>query len=1031
MPHMPDPISTDSNNDLENNTDNAHLDRCRHLPEISGKSLSADESDSNAMTDSGIILREKNLSGSDQEHDIIKIESGESIDINSFSQEQIPDNQEIDIKNDVFGQETNATITASEPHKLKSSHHHLDPDDHHISPISGPRPIKKVKIDPALIDKEQILAKLVYGHFSYHNFFDHNLKEWNSSTEFMTKYFHPGARFIGRQKTVPALDIVKKPDMLVQLKRRMDNIDLELTRSTSLLTSGSTLGDSHATEMARELGTLTRSERIARSLANQSISGSSRSLSSLRSGSVRNLAGVITNDDLIAARRRGRSQLSHLPTIRRSQGLRVANELRRASTASNITGRDRSGSRSNSRMIQSRTETISQLNQELAHLNSLLAETSNQVASVTANATSANSSSNSSNRLRTSARANNRSTSPLVRLSPTTVSNASGLSEVQIERIITRELQQLSNNLSSSSIDEVILALYVRTIDDLRGEYPIFRNLLTRDTLMAAYVLAANQEQPLLSGAAARVERQVRRQLVTIRDSLRGYYNRSLENSSESSNVSIPLLPTDIASPSSTIIRPLPNTTIRESARIATDRSDMTAERIENIFSANTATATDASSSSTTIPTIVIPTTTESSDSASGTATRPALSNSTTSRESAVDENFEELLATLRQEYSFLNGTWTDDELRILAREFISPTNTSTSGQRTNVGTSRTPNSDDPTITRLLLSRQLLNAQDKRIRESERQAQIQDQNRRAHYQEVNDYLAYTRQISARLNQSITDISVLNDEFRNIHNLINQADVLATKASSEVEALNNKENETICSHDVIVEIDTVSPHISECTGRIITLSNHSHGLAGQRKIITNFIGEILDNTGRYTFETRKWNSFTLGDKYYWSKFSSFKNSWRDSICDDRFLPDFDKEDCVFMRWKEIFHEDSEKREMADSDNGLASILRQTGSETRAERSVFLAPLSSSSEARPRVVIDRAATSRSQDRQLERNYSGYYYICFSRKTGSIKGFYCQNGGEKQGIRKTEENELNLEYLANANSYYQVDPVFTFMG
>ena len=50
MPHMPDPISTDSNNDLENNTDNAHLDRCRHLPEISGKSLSADESDSNAMT---------------------------------------------------------------------------------------------------------------------------------------------------------------------------------------------------------------------------------------------------------------------------------------------------------------------------------------------------------------------------------------------------------------------------------------------------------------------------------------------------------------------------------------------------------------------------------------------------------------------------------------------------------------------------------------------------------------------------------------------------------------------------------------------------------------------------------------------------------------------------------------------------------------------------------------------------------------------------------------------------------------------
>ena len=72
MPHMPDPISTDSNNDLENNTDNAHLDRCRHLPEISGKSLSADESDSNAMTDSGIILREKNLSGSDQEQDIIK-----------------------------------------------------------------------------------------------------------------------------------------------------------------------------------------------------------------------------------------------------------------------------------------------------------------------------------------------------------------------------------------------------------------------------------------------------------------------------------------------------------------------------------------------------------------------------------------------------------------------------------------------------------------------------------------------------------------------------------------------------------------------------------------------------------------------------------------------------------------------------------------------------------------------------------------------------------------------------------------------
>ena len=51
-----------------------------------------------------------------------------------------------------------------------------------------------------------------------------------------------------------------------------------------------------------------------------------------------------------------------------------------------------------------------------------------------------------------------------------------------------------------------------------------------------------------------------------------------------------------------------------------------------------------------------------------------------------------------------------------------------------------------------------------------------------------------------------------------------------------------------------------------------------------------------------------------------------------------------------------------------------------------------------------------------------------ICFSKKTGAIKGFYCQHDSVQ---KKSQENELNLEYISNHSDVLAAEPTFCFMG
>merc|ERR1712150_422597 len=150
----------------------------------------------------------------------------------------------------------------------------------------------------------------------------------------------------------------------------------------------------------------------------------------------------------------------------------------------------------------------------------------------------------------------------------------------------------------------------------------------------------------------------------------------------------------------------------------------------------------------------------------------------------------------------------------------------------------------------------------------------------------------------------------------------------------------------------------------------------------KKIIkTNFIGQIIDPTKTYNFETRQWNTSILGDKYY-----SFNKNWEDHIRKAGFCPDFKNQDYIFMRWKEIF------KEGEDEKGDITDLFENTFA-----------------------------------------YSGFHYICFSKITGEIKGYYSKALSSKQIdiASSCKEKELIATYATKNSSYYQVDPVFNFMG
>lgn len=201
-----------------------------------------------------------------------------------------------------------------------------------------------------------------------------------------------------------------------------------------------------------------------------------------------------------------------------------------------------------------------------------------------------------------------------------------------------------------------------------------------------------------------------------------------------------------------------------------------------------------------------------------------------------------------------------------------------------------------------------------------------------------------------------------------------------------------QKETSC--DVSVVIDTVNAECSELTGRMTVV-----GLFDKLETVsTFFIGQIIDNSGKYNFNTRQWEASLEDDKTYWSKFPGFPKSWKLKIKRSNFKPKFEENEYIFMRWKELFVDGkNEKKKKTDScdknvDN-LMDLLEDGG-----------------------ALDDKA--------KVSTNINGFYYICLSRKTGKIEGYYFATGADKQ--------QLTLNHLGydHSKDYFE-EPVFSFMG
>lgn len=110
------------------------------------------------------------------------------------------------------------------------------------------------------------------------------------------------------------------------------------------------------------------------------------------------------------------------------------------------------------------------------------------------------------------------------------------------------------------------------------------------------------------------------------------------------------------------------------------------------------------------------------------------------------------------------------------------------------------------------------------------------------------------------------------------------------------------------------------------------------------LTTFFDGEIISE--KFPFLTRKWEADYENDTKHWSKFDAFEQ-FVDTFNDD----DFDysalkKADVVFMRWKENF---------LVPDHTIKAIQGAS-------------------------------------------FAGFYYICFSKKTATIEGYYYHRQSEQ---------------------------------
>lgn len=109
-----------------------------------------------------------------------------------------------------------------------------------------------------------------------------------------------------------------------------------------------------------------------------------------------------------------------------------------------------------------------------------------------------------------------------------------------------------------------------------------------------------------------------------------------------------------------------------------------------------------------------------------------------------------------------------------------------------------------------------------------------------------------------------------------------------------------------SYSVTVDIQNVDLSASLVCGYLLIENLTSYCPA----LTTYFEGEIIGMPGRaggeapHSFLTRKWDADHDVDREHWGKFPAFAPH-ADTFNSDEFRYDASGEDCVFMRWKELF------------------------------------------------------------------------------------------------------------------------------
>ncbi|KAF9968417.1 hypothetical protein BGZ70_004063 [Mortierella alpina] len=157
-----------------------------------------------------------------------------------------------------------------------------------------------------------------------------------------------------------------------------------------------------------------------------------------------------------------------------------------------------------------------------------------------------------------------------------------------------------------------------------------------------------------------------------------------------------------------------------------------------------------------------------------------------------------------------------------------------------------------------------------------------------------------------------------------------------------------------SYDVLVDIKHVNLTESTLCGYL-----HIKGLTEEYPELTTFFdAEIVGS--QYSFLTRKWDASTITDEEHWTLFQPFEHIANLSRLEDAKF-DFRDKDVVFMRWKEHF---------LVPDHRVEGI---TGA----------------------------------------SFAGFYYICYHKLTGQIRGYYYHHSSEKF-------QQLILEHVEERKSF-----------